>query len=239
MQTFECLILKCDWSQLAVVRYSMASGSLSCHQYCCVLAEDSGAVVLLSHVLDLCSNSICYFSQVFLSKTSSLPLTGISGRCLLFLLDVPLGVYSFTWVQSCWWGNPAFCSLHLLASFTKCQPVMQPYMLLGFLISLNYHFIYPLGLSGINFQQCRYACFQCFILQNIGCWQPRIHWCYPVAWNGPGSFLWPDFQHYFGIIFYCSVVNNANWHHVSGIILQFKLHKYTASSKSQCLKALW
>lgn len=36
-------------------------------------------------------------------------------------------------------------------------------------------------------------------------------------------FLWYVFQHFFGIVFYHSAVNNANWHYMSKIILQFKL----------------
>lgn len=110
-----------------------------------------------------------YFYEV-LSKRSSLPLTDVSERCLLFLLEVPLGGYSFMWMQSCWWGSPAFCRLCLPASFCraviKCQPVMQPHIFLGFLIFLNYHFIYLLGPSSISFQYYRCVCFQCFILQK-------------------------------------------------------------------------
>lgn len=77
---------------------------------------------------------------------------------------------SFMWMQSCWWGSPAFCRLCLPASFCraviKCQPVMQPHIFLGFLIFLNYHFIYLLGPSSISFQYYRCVCFQCFILQK-------------------------------------------------------------------------
>lgn len=190
MQIFECLIL---WVK------SVSSGVLLSGLWVSLLPS----VLLCSGSWKWCTSSVepcfwfsaitaSYFFEV-LSKTSSLPLTGISGRCLLFLLEVPLEGYSFAWVQSCWWGSPAFCSLCLLASFCraviKCQPVMQPHILLGFLIFLNYHFIYLLGPSGINFQQCRYVCFQCFILQNIGCWQLGVHWCCPVAWRRPGSFL--------------------------------------------------
>lgn len=39
------------------------------------------------------------------------------------------------------------------------------------------------------------------------------------------------FQHFFGIIFYCSFVNNANRHYMSEIILQFKLHKFMVSKQ--------
>lgn len=89
-------------------------------------------------------------------------------------------------------------------------------------------YIYPLGPSdsGINVLQCRHSCFQLSVLQNK---QPGIHWCCLVAVCGLRSFS-DVFQHNFDTVFYCLVVDNANCHDLSEIILQFKLRKFTASN---------
>lgn len=126
-----------------------------------------------------------------------------------------------------WAGCASSTGLHRVVG--KWQPLLWPQILLNFLFLLACLFIPPLSLCDwYQSSPVHVFLFSLFGSKKCQALATRDSLVLPCGCMWIRAFVIDVFQHFFDIIFYCSLVNNANRHYMSEIIHQFKWHKFMA-----------